>query len=155
MFPLTVILNRLPFAPAALPAFTARMGASDFLAPPLPPSLFTLVGKRAYIAASANARISWVTSYSQYLARNGLRSRAETDGSPLTPHVLLLAGKRKPSALSNYRFRDSTPSRSALSVTIVPRQFSYLRIKQSVTILPARLDTRPVASSYRGGIPTR
>jgi hypothetical protein len=29
------------------------------------------------------------------------------------------------------------------------------RCKQSVAILPARLDTRPVASSYRGGILTR
>ena len=47
MFPLNIILNRLPFAPAALPAFIATMGISDFPAPPLPSSLFRLVGKCA------------------------------------------------------------------------------------------------------------
>lgn len=52
-------------------------------------------------------------------------------------------------------FRDSTPSRSALSVSIAPRLLSCLRIKRVVTSAPARLDTRPVASGYRDGISTR
>jgi len=47
MFPLTIILNRLPFTPAALPAFIATMGVSDFPATPLPFSLFRLVRKYA------------------------------------------------------------------------------------------------------------
>ena len=62
MFPLTIILNRLPFAPAALPAFIATIGISDFPVPPLPSSLFRLVGKCAQ-NPSADTGISWVTTY--------------------------------------------------------------------------------------------
>jgi hypothetical protein len=36
-----------PFAPPALPGFVAHIGVSDFRSPPLPPSLFRLVGKCA------------------------------------------------------------------------------------------------------------
>src|SRR5713226_1058907 len=52
-------------------------------------------------------------------------------------------------------FRDFTPSRSASPVTIAPRFFSCLRIKRNITATPARLDTRPVAGGYLGGILTR
>lgn len=48
MCPLIVILNRLLFAPAALPALIATIGISDFPVPPLPSSLFKLVGKCAF-----------------------------------------------------------------------------------------------------------
>ncbi len=47
MFPLTVILNRYPFTPAALPAVIATIGVSDLPVSPLPFSLFRLVGKCA------------------------------------------------------------------------------------------------------------
>ncbi len=47
MSPLFALSNRRLFAPAALPAFTTTTGASDFLSPPLPSSLFTLVGECA------------------------------------------------------------------------------------------------------------
>jgi hypothetical protein len=50
-------------------------------------------------------------------------------------------------------FRDYKPSRSALPVTIAPRLFSCLRIKQAVARLPARLDTRPVAAVTEAGFP--
>jgi len=73
----------------------------------------------------------------------------------MTPAALLPAGVLKPSALPKRSFRDSTPSLSALSVTIAPRLLSYLRIKRTVTSSPTRLDTRPVASGYRGGIHSR
>ena len=51
-------------------------------------------------------------------------------------------------------FRGSTPSRSALPVTIAPRLLSCLRIKHSVTTAPARLDSRPVANGYLDRLPT-
>ena len=51
MSPLFAISNRRPFAPAALPAFAATTGVSDFLSPPLPSSLFTLVGECALFRA--------------------------------------------------------------------------------------------------------
>ena len=50
MFPLSIISNRHPFAPAALPAFIATMGAAGLPSPLLPSSLFRLVRKRAYYA---------------------------------------------------------------------------------------------------------
>src|SRR5215471_2663739 len=49
MFPLPVISDRRPFAPSALPEFTARMGASDFRSPPPSSSLFRLVGRCALL----------------------------------------------------------------------------------------------------------
>jgi hypothetical protein len=55
---------RLPFAPAALPAFIATIGVSDFLPLMLQFSLFRLVGKCAKIIISTNDRISWVTAIS-------------------------------------------------------------------------------------------
>ena len=103
MFPLTVILNRLPFAPAALPAFIATIGISDFLRYRFLPRCLGLSGS-ALKQISANEWISWVTAYSQYQTRNGLRSRVETTDSPCVTVVLLLAGVLKPSALSNRGF---------------------------------------------------
>ena len=47
MCPLFVVSNRRPLAPAALPAFIATMGASDFPPLLLPSSLFRLVRKCA------------------------------------------------------------------------------------------------------------
>ncbi len=44
MSPLSVVPNRRPFAPAALPAFFATMGASDSQRPAPSSSLFRLVG---------------------------------------------------------------------------------------------------------------
>ena len=104
MFPLIVILNRFPFTPAALPTFIATMGTSDFQAPPLPPLLFRLVGKRADFRVSADAWISWVTANSHYQARNGYLSRMEITGSPFVSVTLLLAGVLKPSAHFNGYF---------------------------------------------------
>ena len=50
MCPLFVVLNWCPLAPAALPAFVATMGTSDFPPSMLPSSLFRLVGECAYSA---------------------------------------------------------------------------------------------------------
>ena len=81
MCPLFVISNRHPLAPAALPAFIATMGTSDFPPLRLPSSLFRLVGKCAMFRA--NDGISWVTAYSRCQARCGLRSRVVRHGLPL------------------------------------------------------------------------
>ena len=51
-------------------------------------------------------------------------------------------------------FRDSTSSGSASPATFAPRLLLHLRIKRTVTSTPARLNTRPVASGYLGGICT-
>ena len=51
MFPLSAISDRRPFAPSALPEFTARMGASDFRSPPPSSSLFRLVRRCALLPA--------------------------------------------------------------------------------------------------------
>jgi hypothetical protein len=154
MFPLSVISNRRPFAPVALPAFIATMGASDSQTSPSSSSLFRLVrgcapnfmrrclgllGYRA-IAMSGSLRLS---------IPGGLHRLANTSGN------LLPAGVLKPSARSHASFRDSSPSRSALPVTIAPRLLSCLRIKCGVTDAPARLDTWPVASGFQGGTSTR
>ena len=52
-------------------------------------------------------------------------------------------------------FRSSPPSVSASPVTFPPRLLSCLRINCAVTRTAARLDSRPVASGYRSGFPTR
>lgn len=54
MCPLFVVSNRRPLAPAALPAFIATMGTSDFPPLLLPSSLFRLVGKCAGAHASGS-----------------------------------------------------------------------------------------------------
>lgn len=56
--------------------------------------------------------------------------------------------------LQRYLFRDSTSSGSASPVTFAPRLLLRLRIKRTVTSTPARLNTRPVASGYLGGVRT-
>ena len=105
----------------------------------------------------------------------GLSEGAHPDGSPWLPRILLvrldatsdpgLSVDTRPTAstvvacwvrepigqIQRCRFRDSTSSGSASPVTFAPRLLSYLRIKRPVTRTPARLDTRPVASSYLGG----
>ena len=112
------------------------------------------------------------------LVRGCAPSGAPPDGSPWLPRILLvrldatsdpgLSVDTRPTAstgvacwvrepidqIQRCRFRDSTSSGSASPVTFAPRLLSYLRIKRPVTRTPARLDTRPVASSYLGGIRT-
>lgn len=109
------------------------------------------------LSGSAHRRRRWdLLGYRVFLLSDSKRSTIPGGRSflTLTRAALLPAGVLKPSALPKRSFRDSTPSRSALSVTIVPRLLSCLRIKRTVANTPARLDTRPVASGYRGGIPT-
>ena len=150
MFLRLVLSNRHPFAPSALPDFVATMGVSDFRQTPPSSSLFRLV-------------------------RGCAPEGAPPDGSPWLPRILLvrldatsdpgLSVDTRPTAstvvacwvrepigqIQRCRFRDSTSSGSASPVTFAPRLLSYLRIKRPVTRTPARLDTRPVASSYLGG----
>ena len=153
MFLRLVLSNRHPFTPSALPDLIATMGVSDFRQTPPSSSLFRLV-------------------------RGCAPSGAPPDGSPWLPRILLvrldatsdpgLSVDTRPTAstgvacwvrepidqIQRCRFRDSTSSGSASPVTFAPRLLSYLRIKRPVTRTPARLDTRPVASSYLGGIRT-
>ncbi len=80
----------------------------------------------------------------------------DASDSPVTPGTLLPAGLWKPSATAEKKpFRDSTPSRIALTAPIAPRTLSCLRIKHVITSVPARLDTWPVANNYQGGVHTR
>ncbi len=98
---------------------------------------------------------------SPWLSRN-LNVRLDTTSDPgVAPAThqyrtrdccLLGAGTHRPTPTS--AFRDSTSSGSASPVTFAPRLLSCLRINQRVTPLTARLDTRPVASGYLGGIRT-
>ena len=154
MFPLIVILNRLPLAPAALPAFIATMGISDFPTPLLPPLLLRLVGKRVGIR---QRQCRDLLGYRMFSVSGSKRSKIPGGNNGLAFNARCFVVCRPIYTFNPFQmeFRDSIPSRSALSVTIVPRQFSHLRIKQPVTRLPERLDTRPVANSYRDGIRTR
>jgi len=70
-------------------------------------------------------------------------------------HDLLPARPNSPSARTFAVISELHPSGSAWPVTFAPRLLSCLRIKHRVTAIPARLDTRPVAGGYRGGIHTR
>jgi hypothetical protein len=155
MFPLSVISNRCPFAPAALPAFSATLGTSDSQTSPPPSSLFRLVRECAHnfmrqclgllgyraIAVSDSTRLfnpGWVSPARQCAGETVACWRLETIGP-----------------LPRGHFGTSSPSRSASPVTIAPRLLSCLRIKHGVTAVPARLDTWPVANGYQGGTSTR
>ena len=100
MYTLTIILNRLPFAPAALPAFIATIGVSDFLSLMLPPSLFRLVGK---CAKKITPRVG--SPGLPQILNIRLEPAYDPGWIPLTcpfftSVILLLAGVQKPSAHS-------------------------------------------------------
>jgi putative transposase len=144
-----VVSNRHPFARPALPGVTARMGGSDFQAPPPVSSLLHLFTGARF--QRTDARISLVTTYSQCQARHGLGPRGVSVPLARARHGLLPAGGTKPSALTNQNFRGSTPSGSASPVTFAPRLLSCLRIDAPVTSRAARLDTGLAAHDYPGG----
>ena len=155
MFPSSAIPDRRPFAPSALPEFIARMGASDYRSPPPSFSLLRLVRRRAP-TASADDRISLVTTHSRCKARRGLRSRGGPSRLPMRARscCLLVRRDHRPTHQCKH-FGTQLPSGAALPVPFAPRLLSRLRIKHPVTGMPARLNTRPVASGYLGGIRTR
>jgi|AVFP01.1.fsa_nt_gi hypothetical protein len=98
-----VISGRRPFARPALPGVTARMGGSDFHAPPPASSLLHLfAGARLQ---RTDARISFsnrlVTTSSQCQARYGLGPRGVPMPLARARHGLLPAGGTNPSALSD------------------------------------------------------
>jgi hypothetical protein len=103
MFPLTIILNRFPFAPAALPAFIATIETSDFPTLLLPPLLFRLVGKRIVFNQRQRGDL---LGYRLFAISGSKRSQIPGGNRLLAfaPSVLLLAGPCKPSALSNVYF---------------------------------------------------
>jgi hypothetical protein len=126
-----VVSNRHPFARPALPGVTARMGGSDFHAPPPASSLLHLfAGARLQ---RTDARISLVTTYSQCQARHGLGPRGVSVPLARARHGLLPAGGTKPSALSNQNFRGSTPSGSAHPL---PLHLACFRAYASTRLLP-------------------
>jgi len=152
MSPLPVFPCRHPFAPPALPGFIARMGASDFQLPPIFLAFYTCPMVRPSLDEVAG---------SPWLPRS-LNVRLDT---ALDPGVELCTRRcaQSPVACWTYDtiglfptrcFRGSTPSRSALPVTIAPRLLSCLRIKHDVATIPARLNSRPVASGYLDRLPT-
>jgi hypothetical protein len=152
MSPLPVIPCRHPFARPALPGFVALMGASDFRQSPLFLAFYTC--PRVRPSLNVLCRISLVTAYSLCVARHGLRPRGGTLLSPYRTRSFCLLARRRHRPFLSRLFRGSIPSRSALSVTIAPRHFLCLRIKHVVATMPARLNSRPVASGYLGRVPT-
>jgi hypothetical protein len=148
-----VISGRHPFARPALPGVTARMGGSEFHAPPPASSLLHLfAGARLQ---RTDARISLVTTCSQCQARHGLGPRGVSVPLARARHGLLPAGGPNPSAFSNQNFRGSTPSGSAPPVTFAPRLLISRSIDAAVTTRAARLDTGLAAHDYPGGTLTR
>ena len=74
---------------------------------------------------------------------------------PLRDTSCCLLGTRNHRHTPSWLFQDSILQGQLDLLPFAPRLLSYLRIKHRVTVMPARLDTRPVASGYRGGIRTR
>jgi hypothetical protein len=153
MSPLPVISNRCPFARPALPGVSAHMGTPDFRPSPPASSPVRLVHGRA--------APSTPTVGSPWLPRNrNVRLDATSDPgtSPGTCHsctrncCLQGAGPLRPTP--TMPFSGLTSSGSASPVTFAPRLLLYLRINQRITPLTARLNTRPVANGYLGGIHT-
>ena len=155
MFPLSAISDRRPFALSALPEFIALMGASDFRSPPPSSSLFRLVRRCALPSAP--------TIGSPWLPRT-LVVRLDAVFDPgVAPRAcqcarerccLLVRRHHRPTHQCKH-FGTQLPSGAALPVPFAPRLLLCLRIKHPVTGVPARLNTRPVASGYLRGIRTR
>ena len=74
---------------------------------------------------------------------------------PLRDTNCCLLGSRNHRHTPSWLFQYSILQGQLDLLPFAPRLLSYLRIKHRVTVMPARLDTRPVASGYRGGIRTR
>ena len=155
MFPPSAISSRRPFAPSALPEIIAHMGASDFRSSPPSSSLFRLVRRCALLPAP--------TIGSPWLPRT-LIVRLDADSDP---GVATRACQGARDAVACWfddtigqfpnagDFGTRMPSGAASPVPFAPRLLLCLRIKRPVTGTPARLNTRPVASGYLGGIRTR
>lgn len=155
MFPSSAISNRRPFAPSALPEIIARMGASDFRSPPPSSSLFRLVRRCALLPAP--------TIGSPWLPRT-LVVRLDADSDPgvasracqcARDAVVCWPDDTIDQFTNAGYFGTRIPSGAASPVPFAPRLLLCLRIKRPVTGTPARLNTRPVASGYLGGIRTR
>src|SRR5258705_817247 len=155
MFHSSAISNRRRFAPSALPEFIARMGASDFRSPPPSSSLFRLVGRCALLPAptigspwlprTLVVRLDAVFDPGVAPSRLPMRARS---------CCLLVRRDHRPTHQCKH-FGTQLPSGAALPGPFAPRLLLCLRIKHPVTGMPARLNTRPVASGYLGGIRTR
>jgi len=130
------------------------MGAFDFRSPL--PLLAVQTCQRMRPTTSADDQISLVTTYSRCKARRGPRSRGGSSRLPIRARrcCLLVRRDHRPTHQCKH-FGTQLPSGEALPVPFAPRLLLCLRIKHSVTGVPARLNTRPVASGYLGGIRTR
>ena len=126
-----------------LPAATAPP-SSPFQACPRVPSSFRTAAGSPWLTSHRHVRLDTAYDPGVVLRTGHLARRTVACG-----HSETLGQHQQPT------FRDSTPSRSALPVTIAPRPLSYLRIEDPVAGTYARLDTKPVASGYLGGIHTR
>ena len=153
--PLPVVSDRRPFAPSALPEFIARMGVSDFRSSPPSSSLFRLVRRCAVLPAP--------TIGSPWLPRT-LVVRLDAVFDPgVAPRACQCArdavacwsgetiGQHTNASISGLNYLQGQHYLFPLHLA----SFLCLRIKHPVTGLPARLNTRPVASGYLGGIRTR
>jgi hypothetical protein len=169
-----------PFAPPPLPGFNATMGGSDCRQPLLPSSLFRLLREcvgpstppagllRCAVPAARKAQPElpvrafpplgahpWLTHHPN------VRLEAAYD-----PGVALCTRQCVQSAVACWRLETIGQHQSGLFGTqhLHGRHYplllhlAFFRAYASPGLLPvpsARLDTRPVASGYLGGIPTR
>ena len=154
MFPRLAISNRHPFAPCALPQIIAPMGSSDFRQPLAPSSLFTLVRGCAFPFAPTDGS-PWLTHHPNV--------RLDTASDP---GAVLGTRQCAPRTVACWRHETIGRHQCGLFGTQhlqgrlhpLPLHLAFFRAYTSPGLLPvpdARLDTRPVASGYPGGIPTR
>ena len=154
MFPFSIISNRYPFAPSALPDFIAHMDTSDFLPSTTILAFYTCLA--AHLSFCTNDRISLVTAQSLCMARHdlGLRKWHLALASERARHCCLLATPyHRPSSTKGLFGAQHLQGQLHL-LPFAPRHLSCLRIDMSVTVHTAKLDSRLVASDYLGRIPT-
>ena len=141
-------------APPALPGFHATMGTSDFRIP-MPASSLFIACQQVRCSLNAGIRISLVAALSQCEARHGLRPRDVRLRSPWRPDDCCLPALRYRRPVPTLCFSGLTSF--TVSSTCYHCTSHSFRAYASTGLLPvpaARLDTRPVASGYLGGLRT-
>ena len=159
-FTLTLSRAATRNADRALPGVTARMGGSDFHAPPPASSLLHLfAGARLQRTDAPLCAVLVLEQAGYHVFSMSGSIRPRTPGST---HAARQSATRivacrgdKPVGTLRLNFRGSTPSGSASPVTAHLASLSGLRINASVTSYTARLDTGLAAHDYPGGTSTR
>ena len=144
----TIVLSRCPFAPSALPDFIATMDTSDSRRRMPSHLLFTLARWCAH-------RCAPTCGDPRFPLHHHARLDPTTDPGVPSPSCQIDCDSAacwvvKPIGQTRYVSRGSMSSWSVLPDPFGSRLLSCLRIAHLVTSVRARLDTRLVASGYRG-----